>query len=570
MGRTPPPCPLPLPTLFLLLSPSPLSLSSSLSRAFALSLPELSLVFPSLLSLSFVVVLPQRRCSARRYTWWFWCLWLHRVFVPVCADLESLRCFAVCEVLEALSRYGLCRVLLVTEWVTDRIDFSGERTPGKGRLAISGNGADPSSLPSPSPDPLPSPLSLAALSVFLSLPRVRPLPPRALPRVSLAALSLVRCGAAAAPLLCSPPEEAPPPPLAASPPPGARARRTTCAGCSSVPPSPSSSSLPPGISAGGSYRRWIVGGDPSAAGAGAGPSPPSLPHLPALQRRCEEEGGDPWRSAPRSTWDLGGALRPAPPVHCAGRWPGFLCGALRQQTPPWAHLSSVLGRFRAVFCVLLLRLCRWAGPGLVAVWSSHVVVGPTWVGSDRAGLSSRESVLVFGRSALCRLWSAALAVVVVQQDSRGSCRRVAVVAVLHAWYVVADWLVLVEVFLVWRTVADKSSAMLLVVIGCAFGFMCSVVAERVYLRCGLHWCRPVVCGSGGRCPYFSYLCLLLALLCYGCFGVLPHLLELFVVVFVRVSPKTVCVDWLFGLFVPEEFSLDDSLSFLVEVLSMAV
>ncbi|MQL99846.1 hypothetical protein Taro_032572 [Colocasia esculenta] len=34
--------------------------------------------------------------------------------------------------------------------------------------------------------------------------------------------------------------------------------------------------------------------------------------------------------------------------------------------------------------VLRVELCRWAAPGLVAFWSSHVVVGPTRVGSDWA------------------------------------------------------------------------------------------------------------------------------------------------------------------------------------------
>ncbi|MQM22427.1 hypothetical protein Taro_055478 [Colocasia esculenta] len=90
---------------------------------------------------------------------------------------------------------------------------------------------------------------------------------------------------------------------------------------------------------------------------------------------------------------------------------------------------------------------------------------------------------------------------------------------------------LVEVFLVRRIVADRSGEVLLVVVGCVFGCMCSVVAERVCLWCGFHRCRFVVCGFSGRCPYFSYLCLLLALLCFGCLGMLPHLLgELWLVV----------------------------------------
>ncbi|MQL82690.1 hypothetical protein Taro_015158, partial [Colocasia esculenta] len=44
---------------------------------------------------------------------------------------------------------------------------------------------------------------------------------------------------------------------------------------------------------------------------------------------------------------------------------------------------------------------------------------------------------------------------------------------------------LVEVFLVRRTVADKSSAVLLAIVGCAFGCMCFAMAERVCLRQGV-------------------------------------------------------------------------------------
>ncbi|MQL93444.1 hypothetical protein Taro_026088 [Colocasia esculenta] len=42
-------------------------------------------------------------------------------------------------------------------------------------------------------------------------------------------------------------------------------------------------------------------------------------------------------------------------------------------------------------------------------------------------------------------------------------------------------------------------AVLLVVFG-AFERACVAKAERAYMWCGLHWCRVVVCGTGGRCP----------------------------------------------------------------------
>ncbi|MQL78424.1 hypothetical protein Taro_010854 [Colocasia esculenta] len=90
--------------------------------------------------------------------------------------------------------------------------------------------------------------------------------------------------------------------------------------------------------------------------------------------------------------------------------------------------------------------------------------------------------------------------VVVQQDSSGSRRRVAVVVVLCTWCVIASWFVplvllmmelLVEVFLVRKTVVDRSGAVLLVIVGCAFGCMCSVVAERVFPELFL------ACSGGG-------------------------------------------------------------------------
>ncbi|MQM02757.1 hypothetical protein Taro_035525, partial [Colocasia esculenta] len=116
--------------------------------------------------------------------------------------------------------------------------------------------------------------------------------------------------------------------------------------------------------------------------------------------------------------------------------------------------------------------------------------------------------------------------------------------------VVCGWLVLVvllmmellvEVFLVRRTIADEFDAVLLVIVGCAFGCMCFSMTERVRLWCGLHRCRPVVCGfSGLRCGV----------------GWLVHSGG-----FSQNGALVVLVE--------VEFSLDDSLSFLVEVLSMA-
>ncbi|MQL71099.1 hypothetical protein Taro_003427 [Colocasia esculenta] len=88
--------------------------------------------------------------------------------------------------------------------------------------------------------------------------------------------------------------------------------------------------------------------------------------------------------------------------------------------------------------------------------------------------------------------------------------------VLRAWCVIAGWFVslvllmmelLVEVFLVRRTVADRSGAVLLVIVGYAFGCMCSVVVERV---CEL-WVPCVllelflICSGGGFSQNFFVL-----------------------------------------------------------------
>ncbi|MQL86911.1 hypothetical protein Taro_019446 [Colocasia esculenta] len=131
-----------------------------------------------------------------------------------------------------------------------------------------------------------------------------------------------------------------------------------------------------------------------------------------------------------------------------------------------------------------------------------------------SGLCSREPVLVFVRSALCHLWSAALAIVVVQQDSSGSRRRVPVVAVLRVWCVITGWFVslvllmmesLVEVFLVRRTVVDKSVAVLLVVVGCAFYYMVEV---HCWLALGSGEVFPelfLACSGGGFSQNFFVL-----------------------------------------------------------------
>ncbi|MQM06115.1 hypothetical protein Taro_038934 [Colocasia esculenta] len=157
---------------------------------------------------------------------------------------------------------------------------------------------------------------------------------------------------------------------------------------------------------------------------------------------------------------------------------------------------------------------------------------------------------------------------------------------------------LVEVFLVRRTVADRSGAVLLVVVGCAFGCMCSVVAERVcelwvpcvllelFLACSgggfsqnFFVFVSVLLPSGLRCvvgwPYVLVECAVGWLVRSGGLsqnGVLvvwwrfsQNCLVLFMLVVV-LSLK-ICVDRLLGLFVLVELSLDDSLSFLVEVLS---
>ncbi|MQM04738.1 hypothetical protein Taro_037551, partial [Colocasia esculenta] len=130
---------------------------------------------------------------------------------------------------------------------------------------------------------------------------------------------------------------------------------------------------------------------------------------------------------------------------------------------------------------------------------------------------------------------------------------------------------LVEVFLVRRTVADRSGAVLLVVVGCVFGCMCFVVAERVCLWCGFHWCRFVACGSSEL--WVPCVLLELFLACSGggfsqnFFVLVSVLLPSRLSVLLVGWSVLICVDRLFGVFVLVELSLDDSLSFLVEVLS---
>ncbi|MQM18656.1 hypothetical protein Taro_051651 [Colocasia esculenta] len=105
------------------------------------------------------------------------------------------------------------------------------------------------------------------------------------------------------------------------------------------------------------------------------------------QRRSISHWGihhpQPFRQSPKNVkWLL-------PPT---GRFKLNVDGALKHSSgvaagdPIEGYWSSVLGCFHAIFHVLSLRLCRWAAPGLVAIWSSHMVVGPTRVGSDRAAL----------------------------------------------------------------------------------------------------------------------------------------------------------------------------------------
>ncbi|MQM10378.1 hypothetical protein Taro_043267, partial [Colocasia esculenta] len=180
-------------------------------------------------------------------------------------------------------------------------------------------------------------------------------------------------------------------------------------------------------------------------------------------------------------------------------------------------------------------------------------------------------------------------------------KRLALTPGTCSWFVPLVLLMmelLVEVFLVRRIVADRSGAVLLVVVGCAFSCMCSVVAERVCLWCGFHWCRFVVCGSselwvpcvllelflacsgGGFSQNFFVLVSILlpsGLRCVvGLFCARFWLSSCYLMVEVccwlvrsgGLSQNGVLVVLveLFGLFVLVELCLDDSLSFLVEVL----